>query len=299
MRCAVKSDKLKGGKADNKKQSEFDSAELAEGIKHEMEHTNDKSIAKEIAMDHLAEDPKYYTKLKEIEKYDRVDEEADGKKELDYGVEELDKVLDRWKKLKKALTVLDNSNSIIDISSQEYNEDEEAPEEPAGEEQPEEAPPEEGEAPPEEGAEDEEDYDDQKIEEMLREQGYSDAEIAHVLHDHTPDQQTLDDIKMDAETASSQHKIDHQKRMDDLDYEAAQQDTATNDIDREHKQRMLDLEYENAQKLKEMELKFKEQEYSIKLEAMKDKNKKAQVSAGSSPSRDAAKTSKAERKGNG
>lgn len=32
-----------------------------------MEHTGSKSIAKEIAMDHLFEDPKYYTKLKQVE----------------------------------------------------------------------------------------------------------------------------------------------------------------------------------------------------------------------------------------
>jgi hypothetical protein len=28
-----------------------------------MEHTDDEEIAREIAMDHLTEDPKYYTKL--------------------------------------------------------------------------------------------------------------------------------------------------------------------------------------------------------------------------------------------
>jgi hypothetical protein len=37
------------------------------GIKTEMEHTKDKDRAKEIAMDHLSENPKYYDKLKKIE----------------------------------------------------------------------------------------------------------------------------------------------------------------------------------------------------------------------------------------
>lgn len=41
--------------------------QLNKGIKVEMEHTNDKKIAKEIAMDHLYEDPTYYDKLKKIE----------------------------------------------------------------------------------------------------------------------------------------------------------------------------------------------------------------------------------------
>ena len=38
--------------------------ELKLGIKEEMEHTTDKDVAKEIALDHLAENPKYYSKLK-------------------------------------------------------------------------------------------------------------------------------------------------------------------------------------------------------------------------------------------
>ena len=41
--------------------------QLEAGIEEEMEHTTDTSVAKEIALDHLSEDPKYYTKLKKIE----------------------------------------------------------------------------------------------------------------------------------------------------------------------------------------------------------------------------------------
>ena len=41
--------------------------QLEKGIKVEMEHTTSKEIAKEIAMDHLWEDPKYYDKLASIE----------------------------------------------------------------------------------------------------------------------------------------------------------------------------------------------------------------------------------------
>jgi hypothetical protein len=41
--------------------------ELKMGIKVEMEHTKDKAKAKEIAMDHLWENPSYYTKLKKVE----------------------------------------------------------------------------------------------------------------------------------------------------------------------------------------------------------------------------------------
>jgi len=41
--------------------------QLNKGIKVEMEHTKDRKVAKEIAMDHLFEDPRYYDKLKKIE----------------------------------------------------------------------------------------------------------------------------------------------------------------------------------------------------------------------------------------
>jgi hypothetical protein len=41
--------------------------QLEKGIKVETEHTTDPQKAKEIAMDHLWEDPKYYSKLKKIE----------------------------------------------------------------------------------------------------------------------------------------------------------------------------------------------------------------------------------------
>lgn len=63
-------DKLKGGKADKLKPSDFDKKQLAIGTQHEMEHTNNRATAKEIAMDHLAEDKNYYKKLKKLEKSD-------------------------------------------------------------------------------------------------------------------------------------------------------------------------------------------------------------------------------------
>lgn len=61
-------DVLKGGKADDMQPRQFPRKALREGTKHETEHTKDRSIAEEIAMDHLAEDPHYYKKIKKIEK---------------------------------------------------------------------------------------------------------------------------------------------------------------------------------------------------------------------------------------
>ena len=43
---------------------DVDPAELADGIKVEMEHTDDKDVAEKISRDHLKEVPDYYTKLK-------------------------------------------------------------------------------------------------------------------------------------------------------------------------------------------------------------------------------------------
>lgn len=52
--------------------------QLKMGIKVEMEHTNDKEKAKEIAMDHLWEDPNYYTKLKKIEAKEMTGADSSG-----------------------------------------------------------------------------------------------------------------------------------------------------------------------------------------------------------------------------
>jgi 2'-5' RNA ligase len=61
-------DKLPGGKGDKLKPSDVNADELKKGIEHELEHTTDREIAQEIALDHLAEDPKYYTHLEKIHK---------------------------------------------------------------------------------------------------------------------------------------------------------------------------------------------------------------------------------------
>ena len=54
---------LTGGVGDTTAPSNVNTKELAIGVQVEMEHTNDPKIATEIAMDHLTEDPEYYTKL--------------------------------------------------------------------------------------------------------------------------------------------------------------------------------------------------------------------------------------------
>jgi hypothetical protein len=50
-----------GDKHDREK---FDPKELMMGIEVELEHTQDVDVAEEIAIDHLAENPRYYSELK-------------------------------------------------------------------------------------------------------------------------------------------------------------------------------------------------------------------------------------------
>ena len=64
---AILSDYLKIGKHQNKPNSAFDSKESKMGIEVEKEHVDDPTITVEIAKDHLAEIPDYYTRLKKME----------------------------------------------------------------------------------------------------------------------------------------------------------------------------------------------------------------------------------------
>lgn len=75
--AAAWEDKIPGGLSDNKTPSDFPKSPLAKGVKVEMEHTSERPIATEIAMDHLTEDKDYYDKLeKYVEKKASLGEEA-------------------------------------------------------------------------------------------------------------------------------------------------------------------------------------------------------------------------------
>jgi hypothetical protein len=63
-----KAEQLIGGKADNRPERTFDPEALAKGRRVETEHTTDPAVAEEIASDHLAENPRYYDKLEQLEK---------------------------------------------------------------------------------------------------------------------------------------------------------------------------------------------------------------------------------------
>jgi len=63
VKQSVNEDTIPGGKGDMKDSADVDGSELKVGIAVEIEHTDDKEKAEEIAMDHLTEDPHYYSKL--------------------------------------------------------------------------------------------------------------------------------------------------------------------------------------------------------------------------------------------
>jgi hypothetical protein len=59
-------DILPGGEGDYLSPVSVNPQELYRGIQVEMEHTNNPLIAQEIALDHLFEDSRYYTKLLQV-----------------------------------------------------------------------------------------------------------------------------------------------------------------------------------------------------------------------------------------
>jgi hypothetical protein len=61
-------ERIPGGLAEGKRSEDFDPVALRTGQAVESEHTSDPAIAREIAKDHLAEDPEYYAKLAKMEK---------------------------------------------------------------------------------------------------------------------------------------------------------------------------------------------------------------------------------------
>lgn len=92
--------------------------QLEMGIKVEMEHTDDKDKAKEIALDHLWEDPKYYSKLSKIEEGKNSHEHDD---DMVIGVAEILKQIEDIKNRKK---VFKNMKDKFHKENVEFNEKE-------------------------------------------------------------------------------------------------------------------------------------------------------------------------------
>ncbi len=271
------------------------------GVLKDPSHKQDKKEAKKQQKE-LSE----YRKKSDMDKREEkiIEVAPDGKSEIVPGKEPLkkepkkkDSMIERWDRLKKAL---DNAKAILDLKaeSQADEEPEAQPEEaqqaqdqaqPQGEaeqqdEQQGEQQPDAQSAPAEEAPEEQEpaqqseedqqeenpaDDDDEaeKIAASLKDQGYSDAEIAYVVHGHHAPEidvakdakakatQAMSGIDMDSAKSESQqkleaakmmadHEMEHKKRMSDLEYNKSSMDMPDPESDKKHKQRMSDLEYE-------------------------------------------------------
>ena len=60
-------ERIPGGLGHKADPADFDQVQLIQGIEVELEHGSDVATAMEIAMDHLSEDPQYYTHLQAVE----------------------------------------------------------------------------------------------------------------------------------------------------------------------------------------------------------------------------------------
>jgi len=266
-------DKIPGGLADKKKPSDFNPKSLKAGMKIESEHTSNKAIAKEISMDHLTEDSKYYKKLKTIEKKDLIEVTTDGKREPVPGKEPLKKdPKNRWDTLKKALN---HATAIMDVEEAMGDGDdaEQPAEQPEGQpaeqpegqpaEQPEGQPAEQPEGQPAEQPEgqpaEQPEAIEQRIIQALKDDGHSDAEIAYIVHgQHSPQTSETDAAKAKATTdmadldvghASRQADMEHAhaQRMNEIEHKRASNEVTDPAVEKDHRQRMLDAEYETTQ----------------------------------------------------
>lgn len=97
------SNKIKGGKGDKLTADDVNYYEYTKGWKIELEHTDDIEKAQEIALDHLAEDPAYYTNLVAFENSKKPKTRTDLYIELD----------------KKRSNVVDKANGMKEVPKQE------------------------------------------------------------------------------------------------------------------------------------------------------------------------------------
>jgi len=184
-------------------------------------------------------------------------------------------ILERWELIKAALNHEDSflpmisRQAVVDMNkTPEQDAKEQVPaqqEQESQEDKPQEDKPQE-EQPQEEQGSDSQDpeYDEQKLIEMLQQEGYSDQEIAHIVHGHVPSQPSPEELK----NIEQHQKLSHK---DDLHDVTIDHQKANHDIELDHKKRMLDLEREHAKKEKEMRLKHLEEELKTKLEHLKNK----------------------------
>jgi hypothetical protein len=121
---------------------------------------------------------------------------------------------------------------------------------------------------PEQDQQDEqpEQYDEEKAKDLLRKEGYSESEIAYIIHHQVPAQASPEELKH----AEAAQDLNHQQAKHGQEIS---QDEDHHDVDINHKKRMTDMEHEYAKREKEMKLKYLEEELKHKLDNIKKKGK--------------------------
>jgi len=129
-------DYIEGGRADNIPDNKFDEDQIEKGTKVEMEHTDNKEIAKEIAKDHIIEfknknkddkyDNDYYDKLEAMEKYIKDDTEEkkfSGIKSLDQLIKQSDIKYKIWVDMDGVLVDFEKGfKKLTGIAPKDYEE---------------------------------------------------------------------------------------------------------------------------------------------------------------------------------
>jgi len=105
----------------------------------------------------------------------------------------------------------------------------------------------------------------EELQEALKEIGYSDTEIAYILHGHSPAIPSPEELKaQQSQQNMSQDQEGHHLTLD--------QRTEEHDVDLDHKKKMHELELEYAKREKELKLKHLEEELAIRRDKMKSKD---------------------------
>jgi hypothetical protein len=115
---------LQGGKGDGKSPLEFDPEQILMGLEVEKEHSDDSLIAIEVVMDHLTEDPEYYTQKDTPEASAQAGASADasGEEKSDVEKENPDLYPDGWKEMDGMFM---NPNSPLHKGMQKQDDDKE------------------------------------------------------------------------------------------------------------------------------------------------------------------------------
>lgn len=129
-----------------------------------------------------------------------------------------------------------------------------------------------------------------QIAEMMRQEGYSDSEIAHVLHGHVPAVPTAEDHAAVNEQAQGEQdrflaqreadaKHGHMTKLQELEAKKKEAELQSMDpeSDKEHSKRLKDLEYEKAKKKLESEDHDGEREHKKHLRELELRAKQAEI----------------------